>query len=72
MRIDGDAHEHDRSIALHVLLKMHRADDVPQPPKFVHQLDYATSGILVIGKLRRPTGEASKVSIFLKKILLKN
>lgn len=29
-----------------------RDDDVPQPPKFCHQLDYSTSGIITIAKTR--------------------
>jgi tRNA pseudouridine32 synthase/23S rRNA pseudouridine746 synthase len=34
--------------------------DVPVPPKFCHQLDYSTSGIIVIAKTRAAAGSAQR------------
>lgn len=49
LRIDGD--DPGLPLTLERLLRRHRAQ-LPSPPKWVHQIDYATSGIITIAKTR--------------------
>jgi tRNA pseudouridine32 synthase/23S rRNA pseudouridine746 synthase len=61
LRIDtGHAHDCVWSTLSDALRVYRRADDVPQPLKFCHQLDYSTSGIITIAKTRAAAALAAR------------
>jgi 23S rRNA-/tRNA-specific pseudouridylate synthase len=58
LRIDGD--DPGLPLTLERLMQRHRPQ-MPSPPKWVHQIDYATSGIITIAKTREAAKAGSSL-----------